>query len=86
MAMNSSPDRLSEIRLIVAHAVGLSPADMADDAELLTTFAADWHDLGVAISRIEEKYQVNIPMGELGDAPTIRSIYRVVAHHANWPA
>lgn len=41
--------------------------------------------IGVAIAEIEEKYQVNIPTDELGNTPTIKSIYRVVAHHANWP-
>ena len=57
---------------------------MADDVDLLTTFAADWRDyIGVAIAEIE--YQVNIPTDELGNTPTIKSIYRVVAHHANWP-
>jgi hypothetical protein len=84
--MTSSPDRLSEIRLIVAHAVDLSPADMADDVDLMTTFAAGWRELGVALSKIEQKYGVTIARDELGERPTIQSIYRAVARHAGWPA
>ena len=83
--MTSSSDRLSEIRLIVAHAVGLAPADMADDVDLMTTFSAGWREIGLALSKIEQKYGVTIAMDELGERPTIESIYRAVAHHARWP-
>lgn len=83
--MSAREDRLSDIRVIVAHAIGLTPADMADEVDLLTTFAADWRGIGAAISRIEEKYGVNIPTDALGESPTILSIYRATAHHANWP-
>lgn len=83
--MSADEDRLFDIRMIVAHAIGLTPADMADDVDLLTTFAADWRGIGAAISRIEEKYRVNIKMDEVGRSPTISSIYRAAAHHANWP-
>ena len=82
--MSVREDRLSDVRRIVAHAIGLTSADMADEVDLLTTFAADWRAIGVAISRIEEKYRVNIPMDEVGESPTILSIYRATAHHANW--
>ena len=80
--MTGSADRLSEIRRIVAHAIGLTPADMADDVDLLTTFATDWRAIGVALSKIEEKYQVTIAKEDLGERPTIQSIYRAVAHQA----
>ena len=80
--MTGSADRLSEIRRIVAHAIGLTPADMADDVDLLTTFAADWRAIGVALSKIEAKYQVTIAREDLGERPTIQSIYRAVAHQA----
>lgn len=83
--MSVREDRLSDVRRIVAHAIGLTSADIADDVDLLTTFAADWRGIGVAISRIEEKYCVNIPIDEVGERPTILSIYRAAAHHANWP-
>lgn len=83
--MSAREDRLSDIRMIVAHAIGLTPADMADEVDLLTTFTADWREIGTAISRIEEKYRVSIPMDEVGESPTILSIYRATAHHANWP-
>jgi hypothetical protein len=76
--------RLSEIRQIVAHAVGLTPADMSDDVNLLTTFAADWRAIEAAMAQIENKYGVNISMDEIGDVPTILSIYRATAPHANW--
>ncbi|MBY0562610.1 MAG: acyl carrier protein [Hyphomonadaceae bacterium] len=75
-------DRFSEIRAIVAHALGLAPADMADDVDLLTTFASSWREVGAAISKIEEKYDVTIPIEELGAAPTIQSIYRAVERQA----
>lgn len=71
-------DKSSEIRVIVAHALGLTPADMADDVDLLTTYASNWREIGVAISRIEKKYGVTIPMDALGAAPTMQSIYRAV--------
>ena len=83
--MSVRENRLSEVRRIVAHAIGLTSADMADDVDLLTTFATDWRGIGLAISRIEETYRVNIPMDEVGECPTILSIYRAAAHHANWP-
>lgn len=82
--MSVREERLSEIRLIVAHAVGLTPADMSDEVNLLTTFAADWSAIGVAISRIENKYGVNISMDEIGEVPTILSIYRAIARHTDW--
>lgn len=83
--MSLREDRLSDIRMIVANAIGLTPADIADEVDLLTTFAADWRAIGVAISRIEEKYRVSIPMDEMGESPTVLSVYRATAHHANWP-
>ena len=83
--MSAREDRLSDVRMIVAHAIGLTHADMADEVDLLTTFAADWRGIGAAIARIEKKYRVNIAMDEVGESPTILSIYRATAHHANWP-
>ena len=83
--MSVRENSLSDVRRIVAHAIGLTSADIADDVDLLATFAADWREIGLAISRIEEKYRVNIAMYEVGDSPTILSIYRATAHHANWP-
>lgn len=82
--MSDDRDRLAEIRLIVAHAVGLSPADMADDVDVLTTFAADWGDIGRALEAIRQKYGVTIAREELGEPPTIASIYRAAARHAGW--
>jgi transcriptional regulatory protein LevR len=82
--MNVRQRRLSEVRQIVAHAIGLTPADMSDEANLLTTFAADWRAIGAAMSRIESKYGVNISTDEIGEAPTILSIYRATVSHANW--
>lgn len=41
VGMSDREVRLSEIRQIVAHAVGLTPADMSDAVNLLMTFAAD---------------------------------------------
>jgi hypothetical protein len=84
--MTSSPDPLSEIRLIVAHAVGLTPADMADDVDVMTTFSAGWREIGLALSKIEQKYGVTIATDELGERPTILSIYRAAARHAGWAA
>jgi hypothetical protein len=82
--MSVREQRLSEIRLIVAHAVGLTPADMSDEVNLLTTFAADRRAIGAALSGIENKYGVNISMDEIGEAPTVLSIYRATARHTNW--
>jgi hypothetical protein len=84
--MTDSRDRLAEIRLIVAHAVGLSPADMADDVDVMTTFAAGWREIGQALSKIEQKYGVTIAPGDVGERPTIESIYRATARHAGWVA
>jgi hypothetical protein len=84
--MTDSRDRLSEIRLIVAHAVGLTPADMADDVDLMTTFSAGWREIGLALAKIEQKYGVTIARDELGEQPTIESIYRAAARHAGWAA
>lgn len=39
--MSIREDRLSCIRVAVARAIGLTPADMADEVDLLTTFAAN---------------------------------------------
>ncbi len=82
--MSVREKRLSEIRQIVAHAVGLAPADMSDKVNLLTTFAADWRAIGAALARIESKYGVVISMDEIGEMPTILSIYHATARHANW--
>ena len=82
--MSCSSDRLNEIRKIVANAIGLTPADMADDVDLLSTFATGWREIRLAISKIEEKYQVKIPIEGLGETPTIQLIYNAVAHQANW--
>jgi hypothetical protein len=82
--MSVREQRLSEIRLIVAHAVGLTPADMSDEVNLLTTFAADWRAIGAALSGIENKYGVNISMDDIGEVPTVLSIYRATARHTNW--
>lgn len=82
--MSVREERLSEIRQIVAHAVGLTPADMSDNVNLLTTFAADWHAIGAAMSGIDSKYGVSISMDEIGEVPTILSIYRATARQTNW--
>ena len=84
--MTSNQDRLAEIRRIVAHAVGLTPADMADDVDVMTTFAAGPREIAQALSKIEQTYNVAIAREELGERPTVRSIYRAVARHAGWPA
>jgi hypothetical protein len=84
--VTDSRDRLSEIRLIVAHAVGLTPADMADDVDLMTTFSAGWREIGLALAKIEQKYDITISRDELGERPTIKSIYRVAARQGGWPS
>lgn len=82
--MTSNPDRLAEIRRIVANAIGLTPADMADDVDLMETYATDWRAINSALSTIEETYHVTIAMDDLGERPTIRSIYRATARQAAW--
>ncbi len=82
--MTNSLDRLAEIRRIVANAVGLTPADMADDVDLMTTFAADWRAINKALSTIEQTYHVTIAVDDLGERPTIASIYRATARQADW--
>lgn len=84
--MTSSTDPLGEIRLIVAHAVGLSPADMADDVDIMTTFAAGRREISLALAKIEEKFHVRIATADVGERPTIESIYRAVARQAGWAA
>lgn len=77
--MTGSNERLGAIRLIVAHAVGLSPADMADDVDIMTTFAAGPREIRQALVAIEKKFDVVIEMDDLGERPTINSIDRAVA-------
>lgn len=62
----------------------LTPADMADEVDLLATFATDWREIGLAIAKIEALYGVEIPAGEVGDRPTILSIYSATARRAKW--
>jgi hypothetical protein len=82
--VSDSRERLVEIRRIVAHAVGLSPADMADDVDVMTTFAAGWREIHAALSKIEQKYGVTIAASDVGERPTIESIYRATARQAGW--
>lgn len=82
--MTSSPDRLAEIRRIVANAIGLTPADMADDVDLMETYAADWRAINNALSTIDQTYHVTITMDDVGVHPTISSIYRATARQAAW--
>ena len=69
--MSVREKRLSEVRQIVAHAVGLTPADRLEEVNLLITIADDCRAIGAAMSRIESKYGVNISMAEIGGTPTI---------------
>ncbi len=82
--MTSIPDRRSEIRRIVANAIGLTPADMADDVDLMATFATDWRTINTALSTIEDTYHVTLAMDDVGERPTINSIYRATARQADW--
>ncbi len=83
--MNSRLDRLCELTWIVAHALDLTWADMQDDVDLRTTYAADEFFEARILSGIEEKYQVTIPASALPQGLTIQSLYSVVvAHHAGW--
>jgi hypothetical protein len=76
--MTGKTDPLADIRLIVAHAVELSPADMADDVDIMTTFAAGPREISRALAKIEEKFQITIAREDVGERPTIASIYRAV--------
>jgi hypothetical protein len=82
--MTSIPDRRSEIRRIVANAIGLTPADMADDVDLMATFATDWRTINTALSTIEDTYHVTLAVDDVGERPTISSIYRATARQADW--
>jgi hypothetical protein len=82
--MTSIPDRRSEIRRIVANAIGLTPADMADDVDLMATFATDWRTINTALSTIEDTYHVTLAVDDVGERPTINSIYRATARQADW--
>lgn len=81
--MTSSSERLGAIRLIVAHAVGLSPADMADDVDIMTTFAAGPREIRQALGAIGKKFDIEIAMDDVGERPTIASIDRAVARLVN---
>jgi acyl carrier protein len=77
--------RIAELREIVADVLELDSANIVDTADFMEEYDAD--SLGVIeiLSRIEMKYNIEIPQSELPDTLTLQAFYTVVARCAGWP-
>jgi acyl carrier protein len=79
------PSRIAELRDIVADVLELDSVNIIDTADFVEKYGAD--SLGVIeiMSRIEMKYNIEIPQSELPDMLTLQAFYAVVARCAGWP-
>jgi hypothetical protein len=50
----------------------------------MATFATDWRAINTALSTIEDTYHVTLAVDDVGERPTIDSIYRATARQADW--
>ena len=52
------------------------------ETRCMPKFATDWRAINTALSTIEDTYHVTLAVDDVGERPTINSIYRATARHA----
>ncbi len=77
--------RMEELREIVAEVLEVEPQQVEDTADFRLAYDADSMRAIEILSRIEKRYQVEIPQKELPQMQTLAAVYGVVARYAGWP-
>jgi acyl carrier protein len=76
--------RIDELREIVADVLEVDSANITDTGDFVEMYGADSLGLIEILSRIEMKYNVEIPQSELPDVLTLEAFYTVMARCAGW--
>jgi 3-hydroxyacyl-[acyl-carrier-protein] dehydratase len=83
-SMSKVSDKLEELRVIVAEVLERDPGEIENNSDFVETYDADSLRAVEILARIEKKYKVEIPQGELPLMRNLQSVYDVVARHAGW--
>jgi acyl carrier protein len=76
--------RIDELRDIVADVLELDSVNIIDTADFVKKYNADSLRRIEIVSRIEMKYNIEIPDNELPNMVTLRAVYTLVARYAGW--
>jgi acyl carrier protein len=75
-------ERLEQIRVIAADVLEVEPEEIIDDANFAAQYDADSMRAIEILSRIEKKFQIEIPQRELPNMHSLTAAYAVVRRYA----
>ena len=75
-------ERLEQIRTIAADVLEVEPGEIIDDANFVAQYDADSMRAIEILSRIEKKFQIEIPQSELTNMLSLTTTYAVVRRYA----
>ncbi len=81
---NIIPERLEELRQIVADVLEREPEEIADTGDFRQAYEADSMRAIEILSRIEKRYRVDIPQSELPTMRNLQAVYLLVERIAGW--
>ncbi len=75
---------MEELRDIVADVLEFEPNEISDTGHFVEDYDADSLRAIEILTRIEKKYDVEIPQSELNDMHDMKAVYQIVARYASW--
>lgn len=83
-ALTSEPQRLDDLREIVAEVLEIEPEEITETSDFAEEHDADSLRAIEILARIEKQYKVEIPQSELPSMVNLRAVYTVLAQYAGW--
>ncbi len=84
MTTSAYATHIDELRDIVADVLEFEPNEISETGHFVEDYDADSLGAIEILTRIEKKYQVEIPQSALNDMHDLKAVYRIVAQYANW--
>ncbi|MEU4744022.1 acyl carrier protein [Actinosynnema sp. NPDC023658] len=83
-ALTTEPQRLDDLREIVAEVLEIEPEEITETSDFAEEHEADSLRAIEILARIEKKYKVSIPQAELPNMVNLRAVYTVLSQYADW--
>ncbi len=75
-------EKFEQIRLIAADVLEVEPEEIVDDVDFATQCDVDSMRAIEILSRIEKKFQIEIPQRELPNMQSVKATYDVVLRYS----
>ncbi|MCT2589600.1 acyl carrier protein [Streptomyces sp. N2-109] len=75
--------KLEELRELISEVLEIEPEELTNDGNFVNEYEADSLRAIEILARLEKKYKVEIPQGELPRMENLNAVYEVLAEFTN---